>query len=195
MTDDLMQPDPGPQRADAVKNRERLLETAQRLFAEQDVETVTMTAVASAAGVGKGTLYRHFSDKAELCHALLDQEMHDLQERALRRIRNHPGTPEANLRWFVEQVMRFVYGNDALLCEASYHAGVSILQHPAHLWWRQTIHGLLRQLDPPGDLDYSADVLYVMLDVQTQRFQRHTLHYDLERILRGLMATVDRILT
>ncbi len=87
-----------------------------------------------------------------------------------------------------------MYRNDAMLCEASNHMSVSILQHPGHLWWRQTIHGLLQEIAPPGDLDYTADVLYVMLDVQTLRFQRYTLGYDLERILDGMVTTIDRLL-
>ncbi len=65
--------DPGPpERGDAARNRARVLEAASRLFDEQGVEAVTMDAVACAAGVGKGTLFRRFGDRAGLCLALLD---------------------------------------------------------------------------------------------------------------------------
>ncbi|HRF98801.1 MAG TPA: helix-turn-helix domain-containing protein, partial [Aggregatilineales bacterium] len=46
-----------PPRADALRNHALLLETARQLFVEQGVESVTMSQIAQAAGVGKGTLY------------------------------------------------------------------------------------------------------------------------------------------
>src|SRR3712207_9477395 len=51
------------ERADAARNRLRVLAAAERLFAERGVGGVTMDDVAAAAGVGKGTLYRRFSVK------------------------------------------------------------------------------------------------------------------------------------
>jgi AcrR family transcriptional regulator len=191
--DELHFSDNQPTRADALKNRALLLETAGRLFAEQGVGTVSMTAIAEAAGVGKGTLYRHFDNKTALCHALLDQEMRDLQERALRRLRVYDD-PLADLRWFVGQVIRFVNANADLLCVQAGTETAAAFEYPAHLWWRQTIRGLLGRIAPPGDLDYLADVIYIMLDVRTIDFQMNTLGYDLDRVESGLLTTIDRLL-
>ncbi len=191
----LLISDPQPSRADALKNRALLLETAQRLFAEQGVENVSMTAIADAAEVGKGTLYRHFKSKSELCHALLDHETRDLQERSLRRLQNY-GDPHDDLSWFLEQVALFVIRNSRLLCVGANsrtdnegETPMLILEHPAHFWWRITIRGLLQRIQPSGDLDYMADVLYVMLDVHTLYFQREKLGYDTSRIIDGLIST------
>jgi AcrR family transcriptional regulator len=179
---------PQPHRSDAVKNRELLLQAARDLFAQQGVDAVSMSAVAEAAGVGKGTLYRNFDNKAQLCHALLDEEMRALQERVLLRLRQQ-GDPRADLAWFVEQVARFAVSNtDLLMTDPSL-----MLAHPAHLWWRQTIRGLLLRADCAGDVDYFADTLYILLDVQTIRFQRRVLGYDAERIITGLHALLARI--
>ncbi|WP_327722259.1 TetR/AcrR family transcriptional regulator [Streptomyces sp. NBC_00490] len=60
------------ERADAVRNRARLLEAAAWLVAEQGAEHVTMHEVAQVAGVGKGTLFRRFGDRDGLLLALLD---------------------------------------------------------------------------------------------------------------------------
>ncbi|MGW4278147.1 TetR/AcrR family transcriptional regulator, partial [Streptomyces seoulensis] len=59
-------------RADAARNRARLLDAAARLVAEHGAAAVTMEAVAAAAQVGKGTVFRRFGDRTGLLTALLD---------------------------------------------------------------------------------------------------------------------------
>ena len=193
MTDNLIFPDDSrPTRSDAVKNHALLLETAQHLFDQQGLDNVSMSAIAEAAGVGKGTLYRHFKNKADLAHALLDQEMYDLQDRSLRRFHNQ-GDPLDDLRWFLEQILRFVDRNQALLCIAAEHDLTALLDSPAHRWWRQTIHALLSRIPAVRDVDYMTDVLYVMVDVRTIFFQKATLGYDTPRILDGLQTTLTQL--
>jgi AcrR family transcriptional regulator len=186
MNNNLLPDDSRPARSDAIKNHALLLETAQRLIAEQGLENVSMSDIAEAAGVGKGTLYRHFRNKSDLAYELLDQEQRDLQTRALRRFQNQ-GDPLEDLRWFLEQIIAFVERNSPLLCVAA-QEGVAALSAPPHLWWRQSIRGLLLRAKtrPAVDVDTIADVLYVMCDVQTVRFQRQTLGYSTTHILDGL---------
>jgi AcrR family transcriptional regulator len=194
MDANILPPDDAkPTRADAVRNRELLLETAQRLFNERGLADVSMTTIADEAGLGKGTLYRHFKNKAELAHGLLDQDMHDLQGRVLRRL-NNQGDPVKDLRWFIAQIARFVDRNSSLLCIAASEGSGVLLDVPAHLWWRQTIRGLLLRAGTLPDPDYVADMIYVMLDAQTIRFQRRKLGYDMDRILAGLDDSVRRLL-
>ncbi|WP_262057016.1 TetR/AcrR family transcriptional regulator, partial [Streptomyces sp. STR69] len=66
-------------RADAARNRAKLLEAAARLIAEHGVAGVTMEAVAAAAQVGKGTVFRRFGDRTGLLMALLDHSAKTLQ--------------------------------------------------------------------------------------------------------------------
>jgi AcrR family transcriptional regulator len=63
-----------PLRADAERNRQRLIEAARELFAERGFD-VTLDDVAHHAGVGVGTAYRRFADKDELIDALFEQEI------------------------------------------------------------------------------------------------------------------------
>jgi AcrR family transcriptional regulator len=63
-----------PVRADARRNRERLLEAAVRAFAG-DGPDMTLEAIAKTAGVGIGTLYRHFPTRDALVEAAYRQEL------------------------------------------------------------------------------------------------------------------------
>jgi AcrR family transcriptional regulator len=63
-----------PLRADAQRNRDRLLEVAVRAFS-QDGPDVTLDAIAKEAGVGIGTLYRHFPTREALVEAAYRSEL------------------------------------------------------------------------------------------------------------------------
>jgi len=81
---ELLRTRPPKERADAARNRTAVLEAAARLFAEHGVQAVTMDQVATAAGVGKGTIFRRFGDKSGLAAALLDARERVLQEGILQ---------------------------------------------------------------------------------------------------------------
>ncbi len=70
----------GP-RADARRNRQRLLATALKLFTSSK-EEVTLSAVAEGAGVGIGTLYRHFPTREALVEAIYRSEVERLSDAA-----------------------------------------------------------------------------------------------------------------
>src|SRR5436305_9779961 len=72
------------ERADAARNREKILAAAARLIGEHGLANVSMDDVAREACVGKGTLYRRFGDRASLALALLDEHERELQESLLR---------------------------------------------------------------------------------------------------------------
>lgn len=63
-----------PLRADAERNRARLMEAARTLFAERGLD-VSMDDIAAAAGVGVGTAYRRFANREELVNALFDEQI------------------------------------------------------------------------------------------------------------------------
>jgi AcrR family transcriptional regulator len=68
------------ERADAAANRVRILEAATRVLAQQGAEGTTIDAVAVAAGVGKGTIFRRFGDRSGLFQALLDERLRVFQD-------------------------------------------------------------------------------------------------------------------
>ncbi|MEM6529296.1 MAG: hypothetical protein AAF653_13440, partial [Chloroflexota bacterium] len=127
----------------------------------------------------------------ELCNALLDEDMRNLQANILTYMREHDD-PTEKLLWFVQQILDFVLRNEAMLNVDQGARGVS-LGHVAHRWWRQTLVGLLKQCQPASDVNYTADVLYVMLDVNTVRFQRNVLNYTPQQIHDGLRHTAEKL--
>lgn len=58
-------------RKDALQNQTKILNTARKLFEAQGVDAVSMKDIATAAGIGAGTLYRHYAHKSTLCLALV----------------------------------------------------------------------------------------------------------------------------
>ena len=71
-----------PLRADAERNRARILETAAELFAEKGVNA-SIDDIAAAAGVGIGTVYRRFPDREALIEALFEEKVASIAQRAL----------------------------------------------------------------------------------------------------------------
>lgn len=185
-------------RSDALKNREILLETARRLFSEKSVEAVTMSELAEAAGVGKATLYRNFKNgKVELCETLLTEDQRCLQERTFEKLRESFDAVE-NLRWFLREVLSFEERNHELLLNAGLVDPKTMLTHRAHGWWRQTIHGMLRQIAKKypqfiPNINYLTDMLYIMLDARSIHFQKMQHGWTSEQIFAGMWSVVSAL--
>ncbi len=85
-----------PMRADARRNRERILAAARELFAESRPE-VQIDDVARLAGVGVGTVYRHFPDKHALMGELVRERFALFNERMRRAVEEGEGEPFESL--------------------------------------------------------------------------------------------------
>jgi AcrR family transcriptional regulator len=84
-------------RADAVRNRERVLEAAKAVFSAGGVDA-SLEAVAKRAGVGIGTLYRHFPTREDLFAAVYRREVDQLAELAAQ-LKDDPAPSDALRRW------------------------------------------------------------------------------------------------
>jgi len=92
-------------RADAIRNRERVLEAAKAVFSEGGTEA-GLEAVARRAGVGIGTLYRHFPTREALYEAVYRREVEQLAELAQQLRATLP--PVAGLRHWLQALVEFV---------------------------------------------------------------------------------------
>lgn len=174
----LGQPPPAPEeRADAARNRARILDAARRLMAQKPISEVCMDEVAAEAGVGKGTLYRRFADRAALCHALLDSEAVVLQQRVLAGFDLPADSPWLlRLDHLFDALIDFTSKNAMLLSEAhAFERERDRFEHPAHHWQRQTVSLYLRQAVAAGELgpleyETTADFLLAPIDPDLLRF-------------------------
>src|SRR5882762_9394276 len=108
------------ERADAARNRERILAAARKLLAKRPIQTICMDELARAAGVGKGTLFRRFGDRSTLCLALLNENERALQESVLADF-DLPASASAyqRLTVFLDAMFAFHVDNVSLLAEAA----------------------------------------------------------------------------
>jgi AcrR family transcriptional regulator len=87
------------ERTDAARNRAAIIEAARQLVTEPG--ELKLSAVARQAGVGQGTLYRHFATRDELVRALYDREIDELVALAYALLDEYP-PDEALKRWFTQ---------------------------------------------------------------------------------------------
>ena len=92
-------------RADAVRNRERVLEAAKTVFSAGGSEA-SLEAVARAAEVGIGTLYRHFPTREALFEAVYRREVQQLADLA-EQLKRHAQPVDA-LRQWMRAIVKFV---------------------------------------------------------------------------------------
>ncbi|WP_242614396.1 TetR/AcrR family transcriptional regulator [Actinomadura roseirufa] len=107
-SDDTPRAPARPERADVRRNRARLLAAAREMFL-RDGAGASLEGVARLAGVGIGTLYRHFPTRRDLVEALLADVYDDLGTRA-QELAGAPDPGEALMEWlraFVSHVTGF----------------------------------------------------------------------------------------
>ncbi|SEL15157.1 TetR/AcrR family transcriptional regulator [Nonomuraea pusilla] len=152
---------PVQERADAARNREKVLAAAARLFAEKGVEAVSMDAVAAEAGVGKGTLFRRFGDKAGLAAALLDARERDLQQRVLSGPPPlGPGAPPAErLAAFVRAYLGYLFAHLDLVRMSETASPGARYRIGAYRFWHRHVAILLAEARPGVDADALAHAL------------------------------------
>jgi AcrR family transcriptional regulator len=181
------------ERRDAVENRQRLLSVAKALFAQQGAAGTNMHEIARAAGVGQGTLYRHFAHKGEICHALIREDLAEFRERVGAQIADRAASPSplARLEQLIEQKNQLTESHLPLFAIMAEHDAKPGKRGPArgsfHAWMHEHICALLdeaRACQEIGELDvpFTADALLAAVAPAIYSYQRQELGYTRERI-------------
>lgn len=179
---------PRRERADAARNREKVLAAARRLFAERGVAGVTMEEIARAAGVGKGTVFHRFGDRAGLALALLDDRERELQETILY---GHPplgpGAPAGErLVAFLDALLDFTVEHAELLIAADSGRPGGRYLTGAYSSWHRHATLLLSELRPGSDAAVLAHLLLAPLAADLVRYLTEDAGVGVERVRAAL---------
>ncbi|MER6677864.1 helix-turn-helix domain-containing protein [Streptomyces sp. NPDC000983] len=181
-------------RADAARNRARLLEAAAVLVAEHGAAGVTMEAVAAAAQVGKGTVFRRFGDRTGLLTALLDHSERNFQAAVISGPPPlGPGAPPLDrLKEFGRALLRRTVDELELQLAAEPVPERRYSSAP-----RRFLHGhvliLLRQAAPDADCELLALTLMSYLEPAMVHYRTKVCSMPQERVEAGWLDLVDRV--
>ncbi|MFJ1758159.1 TetR/AcrR family transcriptional regulator [Kitasatospora sp. NPDC088134] len=184
------------ERADAARNRVKVLGAAAELIRERGAEHLTMDAVATAAGVGKGTVFRRFGDRTGLLYAVLDSTEREFQAAFMFGPPPlGPGAaPLARLTAFGETALRHQLAHMNVYLESDRHTATRYTAAPRAVRTRHLVL-LLRAAGVHGDLELLADALLGMLDpalIHDQLTRRGRSPEQLEAAWRDLVTRLAR---
>jgi AcrR family transcriptional regulator len=183
---------PPVERRDAARNREALLVAAQQLVEHLGADRVTMGAVAAAAGVGKGTVFRRFHSKEGLMAAVLDHSETEWQGQVMSGPPPlGPGAPP----W--ERLVTF--GRSRLettlrhadLIRAAGRAGTR--SFAAYSFVALHVRYLLSELGVTGDLPLLATALLAPLEMPILDQQLRIDGFPVDRVHAGWVDLARRV--
>ena len=198
-----------PRRRDARANLARLVEVARDLAAERGLIEVSVDEIAARAGVGKGTVYRAFGDKAGIAAALLDDDERLLQEAILAGPPplGHGAAPLERVRAFARAYTEFLDRNVDLLLAADRGAPAARHRSGAYAFWLAHLRGVLAAhgggehppadagtgTDHHGDAEGAAHAVLALLDPELFFHLRRDSGYPLARVAALVDAAVRGI--
>jgi AcrR family transcriptional regulator len=189
---------PANERADAARNRQRILVAAERLFARDGVARTSMDAIAAEAGVGKGTLFRRFGDRASLALALMEDSNRAFQDAFIRGPAPlGPGAPPSErLVAFGHGLLQLTaqYGDLSLAAQTARTPGRRFDSDPFGAY-RAHLTMLIQDAAPNLDASYTAEALLASLSAEVVLYQLRQRAMTLNRLSAGWETIVGRLLS
>ncbi|MEV5280048.1 helix-turn-helix domain-containing protein [Streptomyces sp. NPDC051994] len=181
-------------RADALRNRERIIAAAREMFVEYGAE-VPLDEIARRAGVGNATIYRHFADRSELITSVVLSVMDRVSARAEAAAAEEPD-PFAALRRFVHAAADERIGALCPMLSDTFDGDHAEL-HAARERLERDVEGLMHRARTAGRLraDVAVGDLMVALSQLTRPLPGtgcldidQFIHRHLQLFLDGLQA-------
>ncbi|MEV3857466.1 TetR/AcrR family transcriptional regulator [Streptomyces sp. NPDC050095] len=163
-------PEQRAERADAARNRHAVLRATEQLLAEGGGDHVSLDRVAALAGVGKGTVFRRFGNRAGLLQALLEERSRELRD----AVRNGPpplgpGAPAPErLLAFLDALGAIAEGNATLLSAHGQACAEDKYDDPSYQLWHHHLSTLFTDgrpaLGAAPDADFLAHAVLAVFD-------------------------------
>ncbi|TMR34560.1 TetR/AcrR family transcriptional regulator [Nonomuraea zeae] len=190
------------ERADAARNRQAILRAAEELLRRHPPEQVSVERVASAAGVGKGTVFHRFGSRTGLMLELMTERARELEQAVTEGPPPlGPGAgPAERLVAFFAAVAALAARNGNLMA-AHEHAMVTRKSaaeqpreaNPIYLFWHRHVSELIAERRPDVDAGQIAHMLLGTLHMEPVASQLRAGQYEglaasFAAIVRGLMG-------
>lgn len=181
------------ERTDAARNRRLLLTAAAEIIAASGPDSLTTDAVARRAGVGKGTVFRRFGNRAGLLHALADEAGRSFQHAFMAGPPPlGPGaSPLERLLAFGEASIDRMPLEGQILRAAEHHGGPDI-EHPTQQLLRLHLSMLLRELGSP-DPELGAYQLAAILNAGLLLHLQENRGMSRERLVASWRALCEAL--
>lgn len=181
------------ERVDAARNRAAILRATEELLRDDTADRVPIEAIAARAGVGKGTVFHRFGNRAGLLRALIDQRVDELRT----RVEEGPpplgpgAPPRERLAAFLAATVGLAVRNIAVIT-AYEQAAPDRHAQPAYRFWHEHVRGLIAAARPDLDAELVAHILLGSLhaDLVTHLIRRG----ESDRLVATLRQVTDALL-
>lgn len=183
-----------PERADAARNRQKIIDVAVRMLATCGADRLSLDVVAREAGVGVGTVYRRFGDRSGLAYALLDERERRFQAAFMTgEPPLGPGAPPAErIIAFLHALVDFTLELQDLFLLLEQGKPKSRFSGPYRVHHTH-LAALIGQLRPDSDPRFLAGALLAPVNANLLDFQLTTMGMTTEVIKAGITDLVTAL--
>jgi AcrR family transcriptional regulator len=184
--------EPKRERSDAARNRRSILEATDALLRKAGAETVSIEQIAAAAGVGKGTIFHRFGNRAGLMRALVIERAHSLRDAVISGdppLGPGASAPDRLLAYF-DAMLQLVIDNVELM-RAYDNSVTDHHTEDIHSFWYAHIEAMLTEARPDLDAEVTARLLLSTLNSDLVHHLIRTEQTD--RLAASVHAIVESV--
>lgn len=183
-------------RKDSIQNQTKILNTARELFADRGIDKVSMKDIATSAGIGAGTLYRHYAHKSTLCLALVTDRIEEFIHDNQKYLKTNDADTIEQFNVVIGKYLKVRETNMELLKNVESGELGRLQFYQSELYseltklFQTVISGLTPDLTAEA-LIFRTDMLIAMLKSTSYAFQRQERQLSREEILEQLLELLE----